>query len=175
MDLDKYIDSMHPATDKERKKLKKILSGYSVHDNEKGIRKIRVPKDYGIPFRDNLYNWHDLMSMAEKKTFYESVHDHAALVEDEHKLPWLKIHNYFSPYEDDLYVFFPVEDEKEANNIYDFELRHIHKYFWPKPEDKLVIPHFRFNDSDYLYFVTKDLTLSEDEMFDLLVASNVIY
>ena len=171
MDLDKYIDSMHPASEKERKKLKKILCGYRVYDDEDGVRTICVPKGFNIPFRDHLYSWDDLKIMAEKKRYYDRPHDQAMLVEDEYGLLWLKIHRHDSAYDDDLFVFFPVEDDKEAYNLYEFELRDILKYFWPHPEDKLVIPHFRFNDGPLLYLATRDLTLSREEMFDLLVAN----
>ncbi len=174
MDINKYIDSMHPATEKERKKLKKALCGLAVYDNNKGIREIHVPKEFYIPFRNNLYCWHDLMIMAEKKKYYERPHDQAALVEDEHGLLWLKIHSHYSPYDDDFFVFFPVEDDKEAYNLYEFELRDIQKYFWSNSEDKLVIPHFRFNDGPLLYLATDDRSISEEDMFDLLVSSNVL-
>ena len=170
-----YIDSMHPATEKERKKLQNILRGYSVYDdNESGIREIHVPKGFYIPFRNNLYSWHDLMIMAEKKKYYERIHEQAALVEDEYGLLWLKIHCHDSAYDDDLFVFFPVEDDKEAYNLYEFELRDIRKYFWDFPEDKLVIPHFRFNDGPLLYLVTDDRSISKEDMFDLLITSNVM-
>ena len=49
-----YIDSMHPSSEKERKKLRKLLKEFWVTDKDNGIREIRVPKRCNIPFLGNL-------------------------------------------------------------------------------------------------------------------------
>lgn len=175
MDIDRYIESMHPSSEKERKKLKKILCGYVVHNIGGGVREIRVPKGFYIPFRGNLYSWLDLMHAVMRKTFYSGFWNRAGLVEDEYGLLWLRIHRHDSAHDDDLEVFFPVKDANEAAFLYDKEGSQIARYFWNDPSEGLVIPHFRFNDSPYLYLVTNDLSCSKEEMFDQLVINNVIY
>ncbi len=171
MDIDKYIESMHPSSEKERRMFKKILGGYHIYDHECGIREICVPKGYVIPFRGNLYGWGELM-----RTTTVKVSEYGArLVEDEYGLLWLRIHYHDSAHDDDPEVFFPVENADEAEAIYDKEGSYAAlKYFWNSLDDGLRVPHFRYNDAPYLYFATNDLSLSKDEMFDLLVTSNVI-
>ena len=170
MDIDKYIESIHPSTEKERKKLRKILNGFGVWDKGKGIREIRVPKRCHIPFRGNLYSWNDLMNTVMVETYSKGLNEKGGLVEDEFGLLWLRIHKHCSAYDDDLQVFFPIEDVKDAEFLYDKEGPRIIKYFEDFTGDGLVIPHFRFNDAPYLYLVTNDLTLSKVEMFDQLVS-----
>ena len=172
--LDVYIDSMHPSSEKERKKLNKLLKEFWVIDKDNGIREIRVPKRCNIPFRGNLYCWSDLMDMDMQETYYRGIRDEAGLVVDGYGLLWLRIHNHDSAYDDDPEVFFPVEDANEAAFLYDKEGPYISKYFWNDPDDVLVVPHFRFNDAPYLYLVTNDLALSKDEVFDQLVVCNAL-
>lgn len=172
MDIDKYIESMHPASEKERVKLKKILRNYYVYDHEYGVREIRVRKGYYIPFRGNLYGWHELMYTATVKVFKYA----SKLVVDEYGLLWLRIHYHDTQHDDDPEVFFPVENADEAEALFDKEGPYAAaKYIWNSLDDGLVVPHFRYNDGPYLYFVTDDLSLSRDDMFDLLVTSNVLH
>jgi len=171
MDIDKYIESMHPSSEKERKKLRKILGGYYVHDHECGIRDIRVPKGFHIPFRGNLYGWSELMRTTTVKVFKYG----ARLVVDEYGLLWLRIHFHDAPHDDDPEVFFPVENADEAEAIFDKEGPFAAaKYFFKSLDDGLIVPHFRYNDGPVLYFATNDLSLSRDKMFDLLVTSNIL-
>ncbi len=176
MDIDKYIESMHPKSEKERKKLRKILSGYGVFDISHDVREIIVPKGYNIPFRGNLYNWSILMHTTKVDVKRNKTGNGYVPVVDEYGKLWVRIHNRDSAHDnDDDEVFFPVEDEIEADKLYDKVGPNILGYFGYSPYDKMLRPHFRFNDGPYLYFQTNDLTLSRDEMFDLLVESNVIY
>ncbi len=169
MNIDKYIESMKLPTIKERKKLKKILAELYIHDRESGIREIIVHKGCHIPFRGNLYGWEELLRTSIVKTFEMG----AWLVIDEYGLLWLRIHRHDSAHDDDPEVFFPVENADEAETIFDKEGPFAAaKYFFYGLED-LTVPHFRYNDGPYLYFATKDLTLSEEEMLDRLVACNV--
>ena len=174
MDIEKYIDSMHPTSEKERKKLKKILCEYYVYDNKSGIREIRVPKGYYIPFREHLYSWNELIHAAVLKPYNKSFRSGAGLDIDEYGMLWLRIHYHDSVYDDDLHVCFPVEDANEAEFLYDMEGPNITKYFWNRLEEGLILPHFRFNDSPYFYLATKDLIISQEEIFDQLVTCNVI-
>lgn len=171
MNIDKYIESMHLPTERDRKKMKKILRDFYVHDWESGIREIIVPKGCRIPYRGNLYGWEELMRTSTMKVFELG----ARLVIDEYGLLWLRIHRHDSAHDDDPEVFFPVENADEAETIFDKEGPFAPlKYFFYGLED-LTVPHFRYNDGPYLYFATKDLTLSEEEMLDRLVVSNILF
>lgn len=161
---------MHLPTEKDQKKMKKILRDFYVHDRESGIREIIIPKGYHIPYRGNLYGWEELMRTSTVKVFELG----ARLVMDEYGLLWLRIHYHDAPHDDDPEVFFPVENADEAEALFDKEGPYAAaKYFWKSLEDGLIVPHFRYNDGPNLYFATKDLSLSRDEIFDLLVANNV--
>jgi hypothetical protein len=169
MNTAEYIESMNLPTTKEFKKIKKMLSKLHIHDWESGIREIIVPKGFNIPFRGNLYGWEELMHTSTVKTFEIG----AWLVIDDYGQLWLRIHRHDSQHDDDPEVFFPVENADEAEAIFDKEGPFAAaKYFVHSLED-LSVPHFRYNDGPYLYFATKDLTLSEEEMFDRLVACNI--
>lgn len=177
MDLDRYIDSIMPANDKERRRLRQRLQEFSVLDSGTGIRQLCVPLGCGIPFREHLYYRSLLMSTALVQSLYHTTHEQAAVTVDEHGLLWLTMHMHDSAYDDDFWVYLPADSEDQAVEMYEtsgININDLVRYVWQFDDWRWPVPRLQFNDGPWLYLVTNDLSLSLEEAFDQLVINNTL-
>ena len=133
MDLDRYIDSIMPANDKERRRLRQRLQEFSVLDSGTGIRQLCVPLGCGIPFREHLYYRSLLMSTAPVQSLFHTTHEQATVTVDEHGLLWLTMHMHDSAYDDDFWVYLPADSEDQAVEMYetsDININDLVRYVW---------------------------------------------
>ena len=171
--IEAFVESMKPRTTKERKKLIRTISQVGVR-NEGDHYAIMVPKDLmGIPYEGDLYILPMLMHATPLKVYEKSYRRYAVFTQDERGRYWLRVTYDDSAYDDYQQVFFPVINEREAEDIYAKVGTDTMPYFWCD-HDKMIVPHFRANEGTYLTLAVHTLPVSKDEMFAQVIENNVL-
>ena len=113
---DAIIEEMRPASEKERKRLKRILKNFSI-ENYRGLRKTYT-EFMPVYFDGDLYLWSELERAEVLATLYHSSRSEKKVVKDRHGRLWL-----FTLYDDTSYdcrvvrTYIRVENLEDAEDI----------------------------------------------------------
>lgn len=173
MNLEELIESTHPKSDKERRRMNKILSQVSVSDIN-DIRSIVVPKYcMGAIHDDNWYCWNTLREAQVVEEYEKTGRSYAACVKDCYGKYWYKIELDDNVYDDYFMVYISVKNEAEAETLFRSSETKADAYFFGTNE-RMLYPHIRSNISDYMWLETTDVKLTCDEYLVKLVENNIL-
>jgi len=173
INIEELVESIHPKTGRERRRITKILSQVSITDY-KGIRSVVVPKDsLGIIHDDNWYCWNTLRNAKVVEVYEKTRRDNKALVEDCYGKLWYNMDRDDNIYDDFHMVYIRVQNENEAERLFDRKDLDTYSFFCIGHDD-LPNPHVRSCITDYMWYATDDLALTPDEYMLKLVENNVL-
>lgn len=113
---DSIIEEMRPSSEKERKRLKRILKNFSIEDN-RGLRTTNT-EFMPVYYDGNLYLWSELERAEDIVSFSHSSRSEKKVVKDRHGILWLA-----TLYDDSAYdcrvvrTYMRVDSIKDAEKI----------------------------------------------------------